>query len=311
MKETTSSRREHSSHAPDVLDIIDVLAKLIAAIALVLGAYIANSFQSKMTGTTLLSQREDSETQLRASMLNSLVEPVIGAEKGTKIPPESKRLLVELLALNFHEHFELNPLMVQVDREFSSNEPPDGMSVEEAKKARESLRSVARRVSSQQIASLIREETGSPNSPAECRFYLIMIGARSHKSGSESCHAYGSFNESISLDSPDHKYTIHMVAADPDFHNQTLLMTVSLVTNDVGKGEYQDIASRFVLGWFDFPLTDNTLLPDGNRFAFSLEAVNDKSFQLRLIWFPKNYFTPRERPLDYREYLQLVGKNDQ
>src|SRR5262249_41652049 len=148
--ETTAASSEPQRGSTRILDVIDVFAKLLAALALVIGAVIANSFQGKMTGTTLLSQREESETQLRASMLNSLIEPVIGGEKGAKVHPDRERLLVELLALNFHEHFELKPLMSQVDAEFSEG-PPQGMTKEQALRARESLRSVARRVVSQQI----------------------------------------------------------------------------------------------------------------------------------------------------------------
>jgi hypothetical protein len=87
-------------------------------------------------------------------------------------------------------------------------------------------------------------------------------------------------------------------------------MSVNLMTNTPAEEQkYQDLAYTFVLTWYDLPLTDNTLLPDGNRFAFTLAAVmKGKEATLRLIWFPKDYITPRERPLDYRQYLQLVGK---
>src|SRR5436853_7768041 len=98
-----------------VLDIFDVLAKLTAAGALIFGAYISNTYQSKLTGTTILSQREQSETQLRASMFTSLIAPIMGPQKGDTIPADREQLLVELLVLNFHEHFELKPLLMHAD----------------------------------------------------------------------------------------------------------------------------------------------------------------------------------------------------
>lgn len=61
---------------------------------------------------------------------------------------------------------------------------------------------------------------------------------------------------------------------------------------------------------------DNTLLADGNRFAIVLSTVNAepemilKQATLQVIWFPRNFFTPRERPLDYDKFLELVGKRD-
>ncbi len=76
----------------------------------------------------------------------------------------------------------------------------------------------------------------------------------------------------------------------------------------------QAIASyRFPLGWFDFPFTDNTLLPDGNRFAIYLRLVSAEFEKVTVVamWFPKGYFTPRERPLNYREVQQLLGRTTQ
>jgi len=62
------------------------------------------------------------------------------------------------------------------------------------------------------------------------------------------------------------------------------------------------------LTWFDFPLTDNLRLPDGNRFAVTLRAMHDDStLALKVVWFPKAYFTPRERPMDYGSMAREVG----
>ncbi|NIT04004.1 hypothetical protein GTO10_03700, partial [Candidatus Saccharibacteria bacterium] len=63
----------------------------------------------------------------------------------------------------------------------------------------------------------------------------------------------------------------------------------------------------------DFPLTDNTLLADGNRFAVTIqdlsidEDLQIKTVYLKLIWFPKSYFTPRERPINYAEFREKLG----
>ncbi len=314
---TTDSREESGRegtdrrrHSVKILDVIDVLAKFIAALALIVGAYIANSYQGKMTGTTLLSQREESETQLRASMLNSLIEPIIGQEKGAKIHPDRERILVELLALNFHEHFELKPLMTQVDERLASQS--GGMTREQAKRARYSLWSVAHRVASQQVASLIREEPGNGPNEAGCSIYLLTMTKElsPNEENRPRCQANGKFEEPIRLESPDKKWTLNAVAYDPDSENQTVQMTTSLVSNaPTGQQVYNDIAYKFTLSWYSFPLTDNTLLPDGNRFAITLDrGVEGGSASLRLIWFPKDYITPRERPLNYREIHKLVGE---
>ena len=293
-----------------ILEIIDVIAKVLAASALVLGAFIANSYQSKLTGTTILSQREQSETQLRASMFSSLIDPVVGPRKGDSVPAEREALLVELLALNFHEHFELKPLLMHADERLGAKQVDD-MTTQQAQAARESLRSIVRRVTTQQIASLIRENSSTQTQNQGCSIYLLNIQAvASENQTGGACQLSKTFEEVIGVKSPDGKYTLNVVASNPDWENETFNVSVNLTTNNPAEEQrYQDLAYNFVLTWYDLPLTDNTLLPDGNRFAFSLAAVmKGKESTLRLIWFPKDYITPRERPLDYRQYLQLVGK---
>ena len=293
-----------------VLEIIDVLAKLTAACALILGAYIANAYQSKLTGTTILSQREQSETQLRASMFTSLIAPIMGPQKGDTIPADREQLLVELLVLNFHEHFELKPLLMHADDRLGAKKV-EGMSPQEAQNARESLRSIARRVTAQQIASMIRESDPNQTQTQGCSVYLVSLRAEpSDNPAGGACQLSNTFEEVVRVESPDKKYTLNMVASNPDWENETFNISVNLTTNTPAEEQrYQDLAYSFVLTWYDLPLTDNTLLPDGNRFSFTIAAVTKgRATTLRLIWFPKDYVAPRERPLGSRQYLELVGK---
>jgi hypothetical protein len=243
-------------------------------------------------------------------MFSSLIEPVVGLQKGGVISPDREELLVELLALNFHEHFELKPLILHADARLAADRP-EGMSREQAQSARDSLRSIARRVTSQQIASLIREGGPAQAQNQGCNIYLLTLQAEpSENEPTGACQLRGSFEDVMRVESPDKRYTLNVVASNPNWENETFNVGVNLMTNTPAEGQqYQDIAYNFVLTWFDLPLTDNTLLPDGNRFALTLAAVRKaKDATFRLIWFPKDYITPRERPLDYRQYLQLVGK---
>ena len=168
------------------LEVLDALAKLLGAGALIAGAYIANTYQSRMSATTLLSQREMAESQLRASMFNSLIQPVVGSGKDGMIRRDREGLLVELLALNFHEHFEVKPLMEIVDARLSSREP-DGMTPDEIKEAHDSLSSVARRVTAQELASVIHEQAPSTPCNSVCTNYVFTIRMPSMEgSGNES-----------------------------------------------------------------------------------------------------------------------------
>ena len=115
------------------------------------------------------------------------------------------------------------------------------------------------------------------------------------------------------LKSPDGNYTLQLTLVHPDWANQTVDVVVWPFPTNQGRPVDTDTTYRFALGWFDFPFTDNTLLPDGNRFAIYLRLVSPNYSKLTVVamWFPKGYFTPRERPLNYREVQELLGRTTQ
>src|SRR3954467_4743022 len=113
----SSPSRERSR----VLDWLEALAKLVGASAVVLVALFANSLQSRLTGVSIQSQREQAESQLRASMFNSLISPIAGPQTADKpIPADREVILTELLALNFNENFEMKPLMEDAIRRLAT-----------------------------------------------------------------------------------------------------------------------------------------------------------------------------------------------
>src|SRR5436309_14443758 len=100
-----------------ILEWLEVLAKLVGASAVLVVALFANSLQSRLTGVSIQSQREQAESQLRAGMFSSLITPLSGPEKeGKPMAADREVLLTELLALNFNENFEMKPLMEDADR---------------------------------------------------------------------------------------------------------------------------------------------------------------------------------------------------
>lgn len=311
-----------------IMDAVELIAKLATPVAIIVaawvGARIANTFQDRITrttlesqrqisGTTLLSEREKAESQLRASMFSSLIDPIVGPKRGDGMSAEGERLLVELLALNFHEHFELKPLFDRVDKRLAS---------EKAEEARRSLRSVADRIIDRQIASLRKEGSTSGADQAGARVDILTITepplTPTKKAVFDSLAAneqrpyqvVATLKEPIGgLTSPDGQHQLTVVVDEADWTNHRLRVQLVDVST---KGESLNSNVAFTLTHFDFPLTDNTLFPDGNRIALALSSVHVDggliSAVLKLIWFPKNYFTPRERPLDNSEFLKLVGK---
>src|SRR5438128_1790739 len=133
-----------STRGKSLLAWLDVLAKLVGAMAVLVVAVFANSLQSKVTGVSIQSQREQAESQLRASMFNSLISPIAGSQKdGKPMPADREVLLTELLAHNFNENFELKPLMEDAGERLAAEA---GAKAKDADDPRERLWSIARRI---------------------------------------------------------------------------------------------------------------------------------------------------------------------
>ncbi|MGE5346714.1 MAG: hypothetical protein ACM3JH_12225 [Acidithiobacillales bacterium] len=320
-----------------LLDWLDVLAKLVGAFAVLGVAIFANSLQSRLTGISIQSQREQADTQLRANMFNSLIGPIVGPQKdGTPVSAAREELLAELLALNFHESFELKPLMEDASRRLveeartTPSRPAGGPDV------RESLWSISRRTSERQKAAIAREweasragsgRDGSGNgfisslfrnrTPVRkgCEFYTVSVDARSERhlepvQPNAACQVAAAFRDAVDLRSPDGNYVLRLWAAGADWQDQTVRINVLPFRTEQESPAPTDTTYPFTLTWFELPFTDNTLLPDGNRFAVYLR-LHEPAFQkvtMAVMWFPVGYFTPRERPLNYREVQELLGR---
>src|SRR5215468_3859353 len=155
MAEEAKTEVKAEAKAPErpksrILEALEVLSKLVGASAVVVVAFFANSLQSKLTGVSIQSQREQAESQLRAGMFSSLIGPLGGPEKdGKPMAADREVLLTELLALNFNENFEMKPLLEHADRRMAeeSKDKPGGDAT------REQLYSILRRISERQKAS--------------------------------------------------------------------------------------------------------------------------------------------------------------
>ena len=154
------THRDWRENIKFIASVVNSLAiPLLTVAATVVGLYATNTMKEREiaiatvnNSQALRNQREESETNLRSAMFRELVGPLLQSEaeqmaKGDQADlPRAQRLalLAELLALNFHEHFELGPLLRYVDT-------LPGQTEEVAQR----LRSTSRRVISRQLAPLL------------------------------------------------------------------------------------------------------------------------------------------------------------
>ena len=114
---TTEAERKPASDPstwrPTVRYWLGIVVQLTVPIGAFAAAWIATHFEARASARSILNQREQADSQLRATMFGTLVNPIVGPEKDGQQPIDPVRyaLLVKLLALNFSDHFEFGPLM--------------------------------------------------------------------------------------------------------------------------------------------------------------------------------------------------------
>lgn len=314
--------RENVRFAANIVNSLAI--PLLTVAATIVGIYATNTLKEREiaiatenNSQALRNQREESETNLRSAMFRELVGPLLQSETeqvgqgGDADLPRAQRLalLAELLALNFHEHFELGPLLRYVDT-------LPGQTAE----TRARLRSTSRRVISRQLAPLLASvkmaESGSH--PAFQEISLV-------SDGSEAADALLSCalpetgpkpgEGAITLDCSTTAMGAPLRIVSPDGRDnlQVNVRAVSWAAQTVGiysvlldaQGESQAHAPpiEFTLSPYSFPFSDNTLLPSGNRFGIYLTRLDDipgvaRIMRLSFVWFPKQFVPPRERPFD-------------
>src|SRR5438105_4816011 len=230
-----------------ILEWLEVLAKLVGASAVLVVALFANSLQSRLTGVSIQSQREQAESQLRASMFNSLIAPIAGPQLGEKqMPADREVILTELLALNFNENFEMKPLMEDAIKRLAAENTGKSKDGEDP---REALWSIARRIAERQKASIAREWSASESAKSSgilpfvsfllpwkssaassregCQVYYLNLDARTERhtepvASGVDCQASAAFGDIVDLKSPDGNYTLRMVAVHPNWSDQTI-----------------------------------------------------------------------------------------
>ena len=359
--------------------LLEVASKLAIPIGAMIVAYVGHSIQQSMATTQMLVQREQADVEIRAQMFKATSDQLF---KSTPLSPSDQVVFAELLALNFHEHIEMKPLLLDVEaRLFAQHaalqerlvgklrnaQAPSAKLRAETNQLNDSLRelrSVARRVRSRQTAMLVgvRDSQGKWTKKQdlkessisyvkvstefdENRGTLRYVGVRRKSvcgrsdDSLDGCAVQPDEGKNVCTEellremSPDGKSFVSLSVAEKtsDFRRQRF---------DVGFKDHQALSEgradkskradavaapnsaptgatmvNFQVTWFDFPLTDNTLLSTGARFAIFIDRICKKNpdaeeadaVRLGLLWFPRDYYPARERPTNYRQFREKLG----
>ena len=282
----------------DFWDKVDVILRplngLFTALAVaLLGYYTSNILRQRETRETnervytqLMSSREQAESALRKDMFVSIIQSFLRPQSASL---EDRMLNLELLAYNFHESLNLKPLFVHLNKQIAASSEPN--------KAEYYMRlsQVARQITTRQMVLL--EQVGK-------KFGRTVDFDKFHASPG----GLELEQENLTLDGTDREFMLSVLEIDPKRRELTMELGVRTPKES-------PIVRRltFHVGYFDFPMIDNTRLSRDQRCAVVLDQFGDASAELTLVIFPGSYASLKER-VSYDEVvekLRVLGQTDQ
>lgn len=278
----------------DRWDKADVLLKpvggMVAALALALIGFFGSSYLEHRQDaemrvrlyTELISRREQAESDLRKDMFTTVIQNFLEGESGLL---DAQVFQLELLAYNFHESLNLKPLFTHVKNRIEK-ESKDGATRQQYQKR---LAKVAREITRKQIAAL---ETAARSFQRTVVFDELRktpeglsLGVAKREIDNVKRHFKTTVLE---VDPNKQEVKIRLEIKSPEESNKTL-----------------DVKAEFWVGFFDFPMIDNTRLSHDQRCAIVLNAFGKSSADITGVYFPGAHASLREKPY-YREMVQQL-----
>jgi len=279
----------------DFWDKVDIVIRpvngvLTALAVALLGYYTSNVLrQSELRETNqrvyteLMSSREQAESGLRKDMFLSIIQTFLAPGS---VGPEAKMLDLEMLAYNFHESLNLKPLFSHMDRQITL------LSGSEKQSYLIRLNQVAKEISNRQL--LLLEQVGGKFSRT-----VDLDKFRASRGGLEL------EPEKLKLDNTEREFMLSVMDFNPE--RRELRMELGVRTPQ----ESSSVQRRtFIVGYYDFPMIDNTRLSRDQRAAVVLNQINEGGADLTLVYFPGSYASLREK-VSYDEVverLRIMGK---
>lgn len=274
----------------DIWDKLDIVFKplngLLTALAVgLLGYYTSNLLRQRETRETneriytqLMSSREQAESALRKDMFVSIIQSFLRPDSGGL---EDRMLNLELLAYNFHESLNLKPLFVHLNKQITASSDPHKAEYFNR------LNSVARQITTKEMVLL--EQVGRKFGRT-----VDFDKFRASPGGLELDQ------ETLTLDGTERQFMLSVLEVDPQRRELTMELGVRTPKES-------PIVRRltFHVGYFDFPMIDNTRLSRDQRCAVVLDQFSDSSAELILVLFPGSYASLKEK-VSYDEVVEKL-----
>jgi hypothetical protein len=239
--------------------------------------------------TELLQKREDADAGVRRDVFNKLVDKYM-----VQSDLDSRLVMLELLALNFHESLTLSPLFWQLDRHIARGGGDERVAL------RGHLDRIAQGVKDRQFALLAPEDFSKayvvdlsqvPNMaiPGKgCVGIDRLTGAAQAPQAMDAWASYSDLDAQGASVLHRRQFRIEVDCHDP-LHRRLFVIVTDVASSRVWK---------FWVDPYDFPLANFTLVSRDERFALLLDLYDDGNgySKLRLAHFPASRGGAKDKP---------------
>lgn len=302
------SELEASKNARDKWDKIDILLKplggLFTGLALALVGYFTTNMIEKQQAqqterlavqqaeetnrrlyTEIMSSREKADSDLRKEMFNSIIKAFLDPEKASL---EEKVLALELLAYNFHDVIDLSPLFKHIAKKIMESDISN----------KDSLNSQLERVASE----VIEKQLSSLADGGTLKKFNLMFDQ-----GEQNNQVLDEFEVPLRNDEPNANKERYIFVEALHIFPETSEVRVRLESGHINNRFKPEIDIIFKVGFFDFPMIDNTRVSNSQRIGIALTRWSDYSAELALVYFPGSRASLKEKPY-YDEVINELQK---
>jgi hypothetical protein len=103
--------------------------------------------------------------------------------------------------------------------------------------------------------------------------------------------------------------TFQLVLLEADTRTKNLRFRLEIRTPLDTAGTVETNSAEFWVGYFDFPMIDNTRLTHDQRCAVVLNAFEDGAADITLSYFPGSYASLKEKPY-YSEVVESLMRTN-
>ena len=290
--------RDHKDGWDKLQIVLSPLGGLLTAIAVAsLGLFGSRTIERQQSSeaklrlySELMTRREESEATLRKEMFQSIIGSFFDSSSTTL---ESKLLKMELLAQNFHEALNLQPLFKHIRRVIATT----SLSVESKRSYESRLSDLAREVTRKQM--IVLESSGQ-------RFDWTVLLSDSLIDGSKSEQLE---DVKLALDGVERRFRITVARVDTVQRELRLGLEIETTVRGAGSAiESGRYSVEFDVGFYSTPMIDNTRLSNDQRVAVVLTDMNQAGAGLSLVYFQGSRASLREKPY-YEDILRKLAES--